>query len=303
MFPKWLMKDSEFSKMSNDAKVLYANLKDRFRLSSKNHWVDKQGKVFVICKRESMMKMLNKSENTIRKIMDELKKYELVEEVQNGNNKPNFIYLLMPALSDSENEDFEEDNWKNEEYEKPTLKICGSGHAEVEVPSDPQKLSPNNNEFYNVNIISNNQSISKEDKIDKEFEKNNFESYIRDGKPFEYLKYGDLVSIVNARVHANNAIGGLWHLNVNDDVKQKIINSFVSLMADVFECSDKRYKISKNKSYDTISFKQKLLEINESTFFGILDDLQDVNEIKNQKAYFCEMLYNASVNNSTTVFR
>ena len=117
-FPKWLMYDPEFSKLSNEAKILYINLKDRFKLSLKNQWIDKHGNVFVVCKRESMEKMLNKSERTVKKIIEELKKAELIEEKQNGQNMPNFIYLLSPTFKGYQDYSFEEDNWKQNDEKK-----------------------------------------------------------------------------------------------------------------------------------------------------------------------------------------
>ena len=77
------MVDPEFSKLSNDAKVLYTLLKDRFKLSLKNNWVDKKGRVFIICKRETMQELLHKSKNTISKIVGELVSFNLIEDKQN----------------------------------------------------------------------------------------------------------------------------------------------------------------------------------------------------------------------------
>lgn len=120
-FPKWLMQDKEFSKLSNDAKVLYCLLKDRFKLSSKNHWIDKQGRVYVVCKRESMCKLLNKSKNTVTTIVNELIENDLIEEKHIGFSKPNFIYLLMPKLSDGAALEFEEDSYIPEDEETPHI--------------------------------------------------------------------------------------------------------------------------------------------------------------------------------------
>ena len=110
-FPKWLMQDSEFSKMSSDAKLLYTVLKDRFKLSAKNHWIDKEGRVFVVCKRESMGKLIQRSKNTVTTVVNELIKYKLIEEKHNGLNKPNYIYLLMPEFNNADNLEFDEDNY------------------------------------------------------------------------------------------------------------------------------------------------------------------------------------------------
>lgn len=115
-FPKWLMSDEHFSKLSNDAKVLYTLLKDRHRLSIKNHWIDPQGNVFLICKRTTMEKMLHKSNKTTLKIFQELLDCGLVSEKQNGQNKPNYIYLHIPKSVSFVEPEYEEDNYVPEEY-------------------------------------------------------------------------------------------------------------------------------------------------------------------------------------------
>ena len=172
-FPKWLMQDSEFSKMSNDAKVLYCMLKYRFKLSAKNHWIDKEGKVFVVCKRESMATMLNVSEKTARKIFKELVDAKLVDQKHNGLNKPNYIYLLMPKFGTTPDITFEEDEWVDKDLinedsgenklenkqESRTGKNYRSGPVKI-TGQDRKILPPNNNKSSNnkssKDILNNN---------------------------------------------------------------------------------------------------------------------------------------------------
>ena len=177
-FPKWLMYDPTFASLSNDAKVLYMFLKDRFRLSAKNHWYDKEGRVFVICSRQRMQELLNKSENTIKKIMNELvdEKIGLIEEKRNKQSN-NYIYLLMPKFQNYDDPDLDEDdlpydpesgnetvNAKMDESPK-NRKICGSSEksekkgdsrtANTEVLQEPQNLRPNKNKFSKEESVSN----------------------------------------------------------------------------------------------------------------------------------------------------
>lgn len=94
--PKFLFNET-YLPMSNDAKVLYCLLKDRFELSMKNNWINENGELYLKFKREAMMEMLGKGKNTITKIMKELIDKGLVEEVRVGFNQANEIYLLAPA--------------------------------------------------------------------------------------------------------------------------------------------------------------------------------------------------------------
>ena len=91
--PKWLFND-EFSKLSNDGKVLYSVLRDRHRLSLANKWVNENGEIYFLFSRENMADMLGCSIKSAIKYFKELLKFNLVEETRQGINKPNIIYLL-----------------------------------------------------------------------------------------------------------------------------------------------------------------------------------------------------------------
>ena len=43
-------------KLNSDSKILYAFLLDRLSLSQKNHWFDKEGRVYLIFTREEVQK-------------------------------------------------------------------------------------------------------------------------------------------------------------------------------------------------------------------------------------------------------
>lgn len=106
--PKLLFESELYKKMSAESKLLYAILKDRFELSVKNNWIDADGNIYFIFTVEEIGEMLGCGKDKVIKLKKELKKYDLLEEVRQGLNKPNLIYLgslkveneakpLMPA--------------------------------------------------------------------------------------------------------------------------------------------------------------------------------------------------------------
>lgn len=162
MFPRWLMADAEFSKMSNDAKVLYMILKDRFKLSSKNHWIDKEGRVYLICRRESMCELLHKSKNTVTTIVNELIKYNLIEEKHIGFSKPNYIYLLMPQMSDEPELKFDEDNYQGDDVVEQSEDAKPKKHKGASASHSPKnwdngfpKIGTHSNNNFSNNINNN----------------------------------------------------------------------------------------------------------------------------------------------------
>lgn len=91
--PKLLFESELYKKMSAESKLLYAILKDRFELSVKNNWIDADGNIYFIFTVEEIGEMLGCGKDKVIKLKKELKKYDLLEEVRQGLNKPNLIYL------------------------------------------------------------------------------------------------------------------------------------------------------------------------------------------------------------------
>ena len=92
-FPKPFIYDEKYKKLSNNAKLMYMLLFGRLELSVKNGWHDRKGNVFQYYTNEQLMIDLNSSEKTIIKVKKELREVGLLEEVRQGNNLPNRIYI------------------------------------------------------------------------------------------------------------------------------------------------------------------------------------------------------------------
>ena len=91
--PKTFFVFEQYKKMSLYAKMLYGFLDDRRELSLKNNWVDKYDNIYLIFTRESVRELLCLSDKTVTKAFKELKEKGLIEEVRQGLNKPNIIYV------------------------------------------------------------------------------------------------------------------------------------------------------------------------------------------------------------------
>lgn len=134
--PKFLF-NGDFEGLSNDARVLYMLLRDRHGLSVKNKWYDENGDVYLYYKRENMESALRLSERTVAKIMASLRHFGLLEEVKQGQGKPNKIYLYA-AISE------------------PDKKDPGGEEISPSVQSnpDPQNLSIQTRNFYGSKAVT-----------------------------------------------------------------------------------------------------------------------------------------------------
>jgi hypothetical protein len=95
--PKFLFEEG-FEELSNDARVLYALLRDRLDLSMSNGWVNECSEVYLIYKRENMANILKCSLPKVKTIVEQLKEYGLIEEERMGLNRPNRIYLTAVTV-------------------------------------------------------------------------------------------------------------------------------------------------------------------------------------------------------------
>lgn len=91
--PKILFTSPAYKDLSNDAKIIYAFLKDRMELSRKKGWQDENGDIFLLFTQDNIAELLNVSTSTASRAMKQLKEHCLIDIVRQGLNKPNKIYI------------------------------------------------------------------------------------------------------------------------------------------------------------------------------------------------------------------
>lgn len=79
-YPRFLLR----TELTNTARVLYALLLDRAKLSRRNGWKDEKDQIYLIYPIANMAKHLGKSQTTIKKAMRELEDAGLVEKKRQG---------------------------------------------------------------------------------------------------------------------------------------------------------------------------------------------------------------------------
>ena len=92
-FPHWLLKEEPYKNLGDKAKLAYMLLFDRRTLSIKNKWYDDNGQIYMYFTIEQFMQELNCSNKAVLKAKKELVDAGLLEEVRQGRNKPNRLYI------------------------------------------------------------------------------------------------------------------------------------------------------------------------------------------------------------------
>lgn len=104
--PKVFFTNPLYKNLSNDAKIAYMLLKDRFDYSVQNEWVDQNDNIYFIFTISELMNLLNCREGKINKIKKELEIANLLRQEKgrkrssNGTitSTPNRLYLGKPNV-------------------------------------------------------------------------------------------------------------------------------------------------------------------------------------------------------------
>ena len=101
--PKALMFEHFYKeKLSSDAKLLYGLLLDRMKLSRKNGWVNESNEIYLIMTRDEAKDLLGVSFPTASKAFKQLVEGNLIEEVNQGMQKPKRVYVGKVTELDKE---------------------------------------------------------------------------------------------------------------------------------------------------------------------------------------------------------
>lgn len=94
--PMALFTNPEYAQLTNDARLLYALLRNRMMLSKENGWVNDKGELFLLCSRDEAGLFLHVSKPTITKAFKLLVDANLIIEKRQGLSKPNVIFVCHP---------------------------------------------------------------------------------------------------------------------------------------------------------------------------------------------------------------
>lgn len=119
--------------ISETAKLVYAMLLDRARLSMKNDgWTDKNGKIFLYFTIANLATAIHRSEMTVKTALNTLSENGLIFRQRQGAGNPNRIYVKIPVQTD---------NFLSIGEQKNCLT-----DGQIAVRQRAEKLSTNNNE-------------------------------------------------------------------------------------------------------------------------------------------------------------
>ena len=153
--PKELFAD-KYKDLSLEAKMIYTLFIDRLELSKKNNWINENGEVYLIFKRNDIGDILNITDKTVTKAIKELKDIKLVFESRRGLGKPNLIYIGKLNIENQETENLPFITGKNSEIE-----------SRKNTTNESEKRPTSNTNINNTNF---NETEISQSVIDEELE-------------------------------------------------------------------------------------------------------------------------------------
>ena len=160
--PKYLFEDAYFKKMSAEAKIMYALLKECFELSIQNEWVDKNNNIYFIFSNKHLCEYLGYAEQKIIKLKKELISFNLLTQERVGLNKPNRLYLLKPNydIKASHSKELPNSQFQNNEFgSSRTVNLSGQ-----ELPNSQSNDTENNDTDY-IKTESNDTNDLNDNKL------------------------------------------------------------------------------------------------------------------------------------------
>lgn len=258
--PKFLF-EGEFTKLSNNARVLYSQLRNRHSLSFKNKWINENNEVYLIYTRENMAKMLGCSQPTIRKAVKQLTDFGLIEEERLGINKANRIYLTAVNIEhDGLKESFTPDCNNLSFINEIKLHSGTKGNFTF----DGKEFTGNKTDINNTDVV--NQSINHKPEIDR-------------------FDYDTIREVVSKNIDYDSLRNKYLYESTLEDILEIIV--------DVMETEKDFIRVNgEEKPSGTV--KSEFWKLKSNHIEYVMDCLKtNTTKAKNIRAYMITALYNA----------
>ena len=130
--------------LSNDAKLLFTLLNDRFRLSLKNDYKDEDGFVYCSYSNQEICKKLNCAHGKATGLLRELEQAGLIYRIRTGRGKPDRIYVGGVQEDDGDESECRLSAIMNAAFQHSRMPMIGTPECRFSAPS---KNKENNKEF------------------------------------------------------------------------------------------------------------------------------------------------------------
>ena len=317
--PAALFASSKYRELSAEAKLTYALLLDRMFLSQKYGWVDEDGDVYIVYRRDELAEILNISARKTTGVFQELTAAELLVERRVGLGQPNRLYVLKTELNDEEAESFSEkseptpsasfdqeppndralsgsENTENPDAQKMRIRPANFAHQTRRIcASDPQNLRVPYTKDNNIKHTTMNQTECNQTK-------NNQIEYRGDSIPFRRFPTTGKGTEANQPVEQDSVTVAAEQVKADIDYDQLVaersddrerLDEIVEIIAETVSTSRKTVRIASD-DYPAELVKKKFRRLDRKHISFVLDNLRrNTTDIRDVRQYIRAALFNA----------
>lgn len=282
----------KYKSLTNNERVLYSVLKDRFELSIKNEWVDSDNNIYFIFEQVQLSEECCMSLKTVQRAMQNLVKYQLIDSVRQGQNMANRLYLLKPdseedkvtneasnANEKSKKPEKVRDNVDEKKATNPDYKRTSQNDLSEQVKKSLPDKSKSPTIYTNNNYTEKNYTSSSKDKSESDRPVEDEES-----------KTTDLLSI-KSRIELENLFA--QRKDIPEDLIIKIYKTLDSFFRNTSTTS---FKIQ-DEVVPVKELKEQIHNIlNEKSFLCVAEAIMDNSStIKQMRPYIISCFYNYAI--------
>ena len=306
--PKVMFTEERFKGLSCEAKVLYGLMLDRMSLSTKNEWLDEEGKVYIVFPLSDIRELIQCSKQTAVNLVHELDTEQgigLIEKSRPGLGKANVFYVknFMAPIERECNNDIENTLNNTEEPRKPDStkksKNCTSGGQEIR-PQEVQKLDHQKSKNWTSGSPENRlQEVQKLDPNKTEYnktEKSETQSINQSGDtavPGVFVPPTETDVIDGIRNYVRERVDYQSFQGEDEDAREEV-DELVEMIVDVLRMPDTAVLRINGNEMPAVLVKEHYYKIRRDHIDYVRWTMRNnYRKVNNIRAYMLTALYNS----------
>ena len=306
--PKVMFTEERFKNLSCEAKVLYGLMLDRMSLSTKNGWMDEEGRVYIVFPLIDIRELIKCSKQTAVNLVHELDTEQgigLIEKCRPGLGKANVFYVknFMSPIEEKRDSDNINTANKEEETGKPDStkksKKWTSGSPEIR-PQEVQKLDHQKSKNWTSGSPENRlQEVQKLDPIKTEYnktEKSETESIYQSGNtavPGVFVPPTETDVIDGIRNYVRDRVDYQSFQGEDEDSREEV-DELVEMIVDVLRMPDTAVLRINGNEMPAVLVKEHYYKIRRDHIDYVRWTMRNNSrKVNNIRAYMMTALYNS----------
>ena len=306
--PKVMFTEERFKGLSCEAKVLYGLMLDRMSLSTKNEWLDEEGKVYIVFPLSDIRELIQCSKQTAVNLVHELDTEQgigLIEKSRPGLGKANVFYVknFMAPIERERNNDIENTLNNTEEPRKPDStkksKNWTSGGQEIR-PQEVQKLDHQKSKNWTSGSPENRlQEVQKLDPNKTEYnktEKSETQSINQSGDtavPGVFVPPTEIDVIDGIRNYVRERVDYQSFQGEDEDAREEV-DELVEMIVDVLRMPDTAVLRINGNEMPAVLVKEHYYKIRRDHIDYVRWTMRNnYRKVNNIRAYMLTALYNS----------